>query len=99
MENSEIEKLINKIWENCISHKIEINSINKQIEKIEIIFSNDFLPFEKLGLFIDEIENLIMEDLYGDLIGLDFKYTNQYEKEGDDDNLYIQFLFTFHIDS
>jgi hypothetical protein len=40
-----------------------------------------------------------MEDLYGDLIGLDFKYTNQYEIEGDDDNLYIQFLFTFHIDS
>jgi hypothetical protein len=99
MENAQIEKLICKMWENPISHKIEMNPINKQIEKIEIIFSDNFLPFEKLGLFIDEIENLIMEDLYGDLIGLDFKYTNQYEIEGDDDNLYIQFLFTFHIDS
>jgi hypothetical protein len=99
MENSQIEKLICKMWENPISHKIEMNPINKQIEKIEIIFSDNFLPFEKLGFFIDEIENLIMDDLYGDLIGLDFKYTNQFEIEGDDDNLYIQFLFTFHIDS
>lgn len=100
MNTKQINTIISKHFpkKEIYSTEIIINKYNKQIEKLKIIFANDFFPPHTLiGHIAQDIDNLTTEDEYGDLTEFTFKYSTF--EEPIENDLLNSWEFNFNIDS
>lgn len=77
----------------------EINEYNNQIDKLTIILKPDAgrFIFKEVGELIDKIDNLTIEDGYGDLTEFEFEWTSYHIQEPDE--MTERLIITFNIDS
>lgn len=100
MQTPDIVAIVHKHYpaELIMALTIDISPINKQIDGLKIIFMEEINPdWRELGKLIDALETNIIDDEYGDMTEMDFKYST-YEPIPND-GLTCSFTFTFNIDS
>ncbi len=99
MENNQIIEAVNSVFgaENILEITPNISPINEQIDDLTIIFHPDFSSLAQIGELMDNIETIVMDDEYGDIVEFDIKYSRYHElKNGD---LTASLIITFTIDS
>lgn len=100
MKTYQIIQLVhNRIPESQILEtRITINEHNHQLDKLQIIFHPETHPdLNLIGTIIQDIENLTIEDEYGDMTELQFLYSTYHELP--DENLTVSWTFLPSIDS
>lgn len=99
MQHEQITKIINNLYPADQIHTVDLTiGINAQIDYLKIIFFPNITPdLTKIGNLINDLDNLTLDDQYGDMTELDFKYSTYEEIENEE--LTVSFTFTINIDS
>jgi len=77
--------------------RIKICPINKQVEEIEIILSDDDIPLGIIGDIIEELDQYTQHDGYGDITELTFKLNRLHLLP--DGNVTTSLTLSINIDS
>lgn len=102
MTRQQIQETINSHIPNGaqISTEITINQYNGQPEVIQLLIGEDLTPkFTVIAGLIDALNQLIINDGYGDLVGLTLGFTSYHDHPTKEHDLCLCYTMSFEINS
>lgn len=102
MQTQQISDIVNKHIPESQIHRteIEISDINKQVDKLVIIFKPTApVNLTCVGAILEDLTNLTVEDEYGDLTECKIEYTTFHEEPDNDEDMFQAVTYTINIDS